>query len=247
MITILSPAKNMNIKKFNNNCFTPPIFKNKTTEILNELKKLEAFQIESLMKVNKDIAFKTFCNFVDFDIDKKIGNAILCYDGLVFKNINAIDFNASDVSFSENHLRILSALYGILTPLTNISPYRLEMSCKLKILGYSNLYKFWGNSIYKELFKTKDIVINLASKEYTKVITPFLLDKDKFITISFFKVINGQHRIVATSAKMARGQMAKFIIKNKVNNIENLKEFTFDNYTYNDFLSNKENLIFLQN
>ena len=196
------------------------------------------------MKVNKEIAFKTFANIKDFKISKNRGHALKCYDGLVFKNIGVEDFDYDDINFANNHLRILSGFYGILKPLTSIQPYRLEMGCKIEIDNYKNLYKFWQDKIYNNIISLNEPIINLASKEYSKTITPYLKDSDKFINIDFLMFKNGKYKAVATSAKMARGQMTRYIIKNKITNIELLKDFYYDVYQYNQHLSNETNFVF---
>lgn len=244
MITILSPAKNIDLKSFENFSFEKPLFYDEAKIIHRHLYNLEPVDIESIMKVNNKIAFNTFCNIKDFNIDKDKAHALNSYDGLVFKNINTKDFIEEDVSFANKHLRILSGLYGVLTPLTSIQPYRLEMGCKLSIDDKKDLYKFWKDKIYQELYKNNDTIINLASKEYSKTITPFLTSKDKFINIDFLVFKNGKYKTVATLAKMARGQMVRYIIKNKIDNIESLKDFYFDIFSFNEHLSNETNLIF---
>lgn len=246
MKLILSPAKNMSIRSFENIDKKRPIFQEETLNILEELRQYEPYQLESLMKINPEIALKAFCNFKDFDINQLGGHSLISYDGLVFKNINALDFSKEDIIFAEKNLRILSGFYGVLTPCTNILTYRLEMQCKLCIGDKKDLYKFWGDKIYNEIYKDTDIILNLASKEYYKTITPFLNNDKKMITVDFFVNKNGKNKVIATSAKMARGQMARYIIKNKIENIEDIKEFTFDNYNYNEYLSSEENIVFLK-
>lgn len=247
MKVILSPAKNIKIRKFENIDIKQPIFKNEILEIIEKLKKYEPYELESLMKINPEIALNTFFNISDFDIKNIGGHALASYDGLVFKNINPIDFNKEEILFAENMILILSGLYGLLTPCTNIIKYRLEMQCKIEIHNNKNLYKFWDNKIYNELYKNTDTVLNLASKEYYKTITPFLKNNQKFITVDFLVNKNGKHKVIATSAKIARGQMTRYIIKNKIDRIEDIKEFTFDNYIYNEYLSSNENIVFLKN
>lgn len=244
MIIILAPAKNMVIDSFKDFDFEQPIFYKEVEQINNCLNKLEPHHIESIMKVNSNIAFKTFCNIKDFKIDNKKCHALKCYDGLVFKNIGVNDFNNSDIDFANEHLRILSGLYGVLTPLTTIKPYRLEMGCKIEIDNYENLYKFWQDKIYNEVISLNQPIINLASKEYSKTITPYLKNNDKFINIDFLIFKGGKYKSVATSAKMARGQMTRYIIKNKITNIDLLKDFCYDIYQYNDYLSKENNLVF---
>ena len=244
MIVILSPAKNINISEFQNFKFEKPIFLQEALKINENLKSLQPQDIEILMKVNSDIAFKTFRNLQDFNINIQNSHALKSYDGLVFKNINVEDFNDEDIIFANETIRILSGLYGVLKPLNFIQNYRLEMGLKIKIEDSKNLYDFWKDKIYNEIFKQNKPVLNLASKEYTKSISPFLKENDKFINVDFLLLKNGKYKTIATSAKMARGQMARYIIKNKIKDIELLKDFYFEEYSYNEHLSSENNLIF---
>lgn len=246
MKVILSPAKNMKMRTFENIPLKAPIFQKEIAKIHNTVKNIQPFELESLMKINKEIALKSFCYFQDFNLENKGGHALLCYDGLVYKNINASDFTNSDIDFANKHLRIISGFYGVLSPCTNILPYRLEMQCKLDIDSNVNLYNFWGNKIYNEILKNSNIIINLASKEYYSTIIPFLTKDIKFITIDFLVNKNDKHKIIATSAKIARGQMARFIIKNKISDVNDIKDFEFDNFKFNEYLSNEKKFIFLK-
>ncbi len=243
MVIILSPAKNMNINSFENFDFEKPIFIQEIEKINSFLNKLEPHHIQSIMKVNNDITLKTFANIKDFNINNE-GHALNSYDGLVFKNIGVDNFTYEDIAFANKHLRILSGLYGVLSPLTAIKPYRLEIGCKLEIDDNKNLYKFWQDKIYKQIINLNMPIINLASKEYSKTITNYLKDSDKFINIDFLIFKNGKYKSVATSAKMARGQMTRYIIKNKITDVSLLKDFYYDIYQYNENLSSQNNLIF---
>lgn len=246
MKIILSPAKNMNIRSFKNVALKDAIFKQETLHILEKLKEYEPYELESLMKINPELALKTFCYFKDFNITDAGGHALISYDGLVFKNIDAKSFDEDDILFAEQHIRLLSGFYGLLTPCTNILPYRLEMQCKLSLDDKKDLYKFWQDKIYKELFKETNTVLNLASKEYYKVVTPFLTNEQKIINVDFLVNKNNKNKVIATSAKIARGQMARYIIKNKITNLDDIKHFKFDDYNFYPYLSTNDNIVFLK-
>lgn len=246
MVFILSPAKNMKINNFYKTSYNNFVFKEKTLILHKVLKKFEPFQIEKLMKVNSKIALKTFINFQDFDYEKKGGQAIFSYDGLVFKNINAKDFNEKEINFAQDNVKILSAFYGILSPLDNVLPYRLEMKCPLSFENFKNLYDFWNNYIYIELFKNNDIIVNLASDEYFKVLYPYIKNKDKVLDIEFLTFKNGKYKNIPTASKILRGQMINFIVKNQIKNLNDLKNFSFNNYYFNDEFSNSKKFIYIQ-
>ena len=249
MISIISPAKNMRNLKVDN--IKPKMygesrfFTNETKEIINELKKLTPWDIQSIMKVNEKIAFQSYAYFQDFNFDEEGVCGILAYDGLVFKNIKAEDFTQEDFNFANNHVRILDAFYGIVNPLDGVLPYRLEMQYKINI-NDKNLYKFWGDKLYKKLYSEDKVIINLASEEYAKAVRGFLDKDDIFIDIDFKIHKDGKLKTMATYAKMARGQMIKYIIENKINNPEDLKDFTFNGYKFDHNLSTNKKYVFIR-
>ena len=249
MISIISPAKNMRNLKVDN--IKPKMygesrfFTNETKEIINELKKLTPWDIQSIMKVNEKIAFQSYAYFQDFNFDEEGVCGLLAYDGLVFKNIKAEDFTQEDFNFANNHVRILDAFYGIVNPLDGVLPYRLEMQYKINI-NDKNLYKFWGDKLYKKLYSEDKVIINLASEEYAKAVRGFLDKDDIFIDIDFKIHKDGKLKTMATYAKMARGQMIKYIIENKINNPEDLKDFTFNGYKFDHNLSTNKKYVFIR-
>lgn len=249
MISIISPAKNMRNLKVDN--IKPKMygesrfFTNETKEIINELKKLTPWDIQSIMKVNEKIAFQSYAYFQDFNFDEEGVCGLLAYDGLVFKNIKAEEFTSEDFDFANNHVRILDAFYGIVNPLDGVLPYRLEMQYKINI-NDKNLYKFWGDKLYKKLYSEDKVIINLASEEYAKAVRGFLDKDDIFIDIDFKIHKDGKLKTMATYAKMARGQMIKYIIENKINNPEDLKDFTFNGYKFDHNLSTNKKYVFIR-
>ena len=166
------------------------------------------------------------------------------FDGAVYNALDVDSLNSDDLTYSQENLRILSGLYGILKPLDIIMPYRLEMGTKLKFDGYSSLYEFWGDKITKLLIKDSDVnepLINLASNEYSKVV-----DLKKFnnvITPVFKDFKNGKFKVISFFAKKARGAFAQFVIKNKPKSINDLTLFNDLGYVFNQHNSNNQ-LIF---
>lgn len=249
MISIISPAKNMRNLKIDN--VNPKVigkeryFTRETKKIINLLKDLTPWDIQSLMKVNEKIALQSYAYFQDFDFDEQGVCGLLAYDGLVFKNIKAEDFTKEDFDYANKHIKILDAFYGIVNPLDDILPYRLEMQYPIKIQD-NNLYKFWDDKIYKKLYSEDKVIINLASEEYAKTVRRFLSEGDTFIDIDFKVNKNGKLKTLATLAKMARGQMIKYIVYNKIDNPEDLKNFEFNNFKYCDNLSNSKKFVFIK-
>lgn len=249
MIAIISPAKNMRNLKIDN--INPQIigkeryFTKETEEIIRVLKDLTPWDIQSLMKVNEKIALQSYAYFQDFNFNDKGVCGLLAYDGLVFKNIKAEDFTKEDFDYANKHIRILDAFYGMVNPLDDILPYRLEMQYPIKIQG-NNLYKFWDDKIYNKLYSEDNVIVNLASEEYAKTVRRFLNEEDIFIDIDFKVNKDGKLKTLATLAKMARGQMVKYIIENKIDNPEDLKNFTFNSFKFCSNLSTSKKFVFIK-
>ena len=249
MISIISPAKNMRNIKINNirpkTLGANRFFTKETKEIIQVLKSLSPWDIQSLMKVNEKIAFQSYAYFQDFNFEKEGVCGLLGYDGLVFKNIKAEEFSKEDFEFANDNIKILDAFYGIVNPLDEVLPYRLEMQYPIKIED-KNLYKFWNDKIYNKLYSEDNVIVNLASEEYAKVVRKFLKEDDIFIDIDFKVHKNGKLKTLATLAKVARGQMVKYIVENKINSPEDLKNFTFDNYKFSHNLSSNRKFVFIK-
>lgn len=252
MITLLSPAKsldfttNFNCKNHSNHCF-----KKETLELISKLKKLNIQDLEKLMDISKKLAELNFNRFEDFSKDFNLKNsrqALLAFDGDVYDGIEKNNFDENDFSFAQNHLRILSGLYGVLKPLDLIQAYRLEMGLDFKKLNFDfkNLYQFWGDKISLSLDSlNSSYIINLASNEYFLVINPKKI-RAKIINVAFKEEKNGKLKIVGINVKKARGVMANFIIKNKITNPQDLKKFNQLGYKFVDKLSDPLNFIFIK-
>lgn len=243
MIVFISPAKGFNNIESTGNEL--PIFYKDTKKIISRLKRLNQTEISNLMKVNKEISKLNYNRYKSFKIDTNGMPAILAYDGLQYKNMMPSTFSIQELNFSNEHIRILSGLYGILKPLDSIYPYRLEMQTKLDVKNYNNLYEFWGDKLYKELEKdSSGVIINLSSDEYSKCIKKYVSDNVKFISCSFKVNKNGKMIVHSTSSKTARGQMVNFIVKNNIDDYEKLKEFNEDGYKFvEEVATEKSNII----
>ncbi len=174
--------------------------------------------------------------------------AILAFRGDVYTGIDADSLSTEDFYFAQKHLRILSGLYGVLRPLDLIQAYRLEMGTKLKNSRGKNLYEFWGNKITEylnhELSSHKNMtLINLASNEYWSVVKPAML-QTQVITPVFKDEKNGQYKIISFFAKKARGMMVAFMLKNKIEQAEDLKAFDREGYQFNAKMSKGNEWVF---
>lgn len=249
MIAILSPAKTIDESKLNIDIeSSTPRFLEKSKEVMDELKKLEIPELAGLMKINDKLAELNFIRNQSWEIfdgsNKK--PAILSFKGEAYRGLGAEEFDNSELKYCNENLRILSGLYGSLRALDGILPYRLEMGTKINIGDKKNLYEFWKDSItdsfHKELSTHKEkYIINLASDEYSKVIN---LKEFNVITPVFKERRNGGFKIVTVYAKKARGMMVKFMAENKIETIDELKEFDMDGYRFNELLSIDNTLTF---
>lgn len=208
-------------------------FIDKTKEILARLTELDKNELTKLWKCNANKVDELINFMLKEDLTKDLTPAIFTFDGLVFKNINPRSFNDSEINYIKDNLRIISGFYGVLQPFDGIIKYRLEMQSKLNIDSFNNLYDFWGDLIYKEIIDDSHIIINLASKEYSKSIEPYLSNKDTFITISFLDNVKGEYVAKNTYSKMTRGLMVNYLVKNEISNIEDIKNFNLENYSFN--------------
>ena len=249
MKILLSPAKSMKSKLPGFDVKeTNPLFLHKTKQIISSLSQWTIMDFKAKMKINDTISLSTFDAFQALKKDgvSKGIPSIYYYDGLAFKGLSAIEMNKDDITYAQESLFILSGLYGLLRPLDLIHFYRLEMAFRFKMEnGTNSLYDFWTSEITNYLNKnfSDELIVNLASNEYSKVInTKSLLSE--FITCHFLEVKNGAEKVIASHAKKARGLMAKFIISNKLKSKEELKLFNSLGYTFREDLSNEKNIYF---
>lgn len=235
MKIIISPAKRF--KHFENFKTEKILFEDKTRKLVDEIKKLSLNDIGNLNQTNDQLTEKAYFDFQDFDFDRLDNPALFSYDGLVFKQFCEEDFQ--DLAYLNDHVYIISALYGALKPFTGIRDYRLYFDNKM-----IDLYDFWKDDIYKEVFRDNDLVINLASKEYAKTIRPYLKKEDVFITIEFKDERNGKLRSIVAWTKEMRGKFLKEIIRKKIDKLDDIKKISIDDYKFDPFLSTKDKLIF---
>ena len=247
MLVILSPSKTQNFSAYSFRGSTNPRFKKQTNEIVAILKNMNKDEIFSFMSISQKLGIETYRNIQKFQNNPSNGitkQAIFAYTGEVFNKINPQSFNGDELNFCQSHFRILSGVYGVLRPLDLIQHYRLEMASKLKIRNSKSLTKFWEKTITATLNNDeKNIVINLASKEYINSIQLDQL-KAKFISIQFKELKNNEYKVVGIYAKKARGKMIHYIVKNFISNPNLLKNYTESGYTFNSSISTENDWVF---
>lgn len=243
---IISPAKKMNINNDDIISESMPCFMEKTEDLCNTLKKYSYDDFKKLLACNDEIAKLNYSRYKDMNLYKNLSPAILSYEWIQYKYMSPNSFSNSEFDYISNHLKILSGFYGILKPFDGIVPYRLEMQTKLAISDKKNLYSFWENSLYKELTKDTNTILNLASKEYSKTIEKYLTKDDIFITCVFGTLIDSKIKVKATEAKMARGLMVRYLAENNITDIEKVKNFNELGFSYSKEHSKPNEFVFLK-
>ncbi len=252
MIITLSPSKGQDfVIPASSSIATLPVFIKETEKLIQVCQQLTSADLKDLMKVSDNIAdlnvkrFQQFC----FPLTKENSKAALfAFKGDVYSGISKWEYSESDLQYAQQHLRILSGLYGLLKPMDLIQAYRLEMKTKLKTDQADNLYQFWHTQITEEinfdLAKQKEkTLVNLASNEYCKVIQPKLL-KGRLLNIAFKEIKGDEMRVIAIFAKRARGMMADFILRHQIEKSEDIKAFKSANYQFNPTASNEQLWVF---
>ncbi len=252
MLTIISSAKTLDFKKQSIvKESTIPSFLKEAFYLADELSNYSAEELSSLMNMSIKLGQANYNRYRDFKLNyhEEGKQAIFSFNGDMYKTLNIFSYNKEQIEFIQNHLRILSGLYGALKPLDIIKEYRLEMGLKLITPKGRDLYEFWSKKVTEEfrieiLRHKEKSILNLASEEYSKVI-----NKDELKDINFYNIIfkekNGEdYKIVGTYAKKARGLMVSYIMKNSIDSVEKVKEFNEAGYVYREDLSSVDNLIF---
>ena len=252
MLALISPAKTLDYEStLPTDTHTLPRLLDQSQQLIDVSRKLSATEIAKLMTVSEKIATLNVARFNDWNQDFNFANArqaIFAFKGDVYTGLDAYALADQEIAYAQQHLRMLSGLYGLLRPLDLMMPYRLEMGTKLANPRGHNLYEFWGNIITdlinEDLAEAKsELLVNIASDEYYKsvkeskikadIIKPVLLDQK-----------NGKYKVISFYAKKARGLMARYIIENKIERAEDLKSFNTDGYYFDAESSLKGELVF---
>jgi len=252
MLLVVSPAKNLDFDSpLATKEFTQPTLLEHSQLLINDCLKLSPAQLSSLMGISDKLAGLNAARFGQWATPFTPDNArpaVLAFNGDVYTGLDAQSFNDKEFDFAQQHMRILSGLYGLLKPLDLMQAYRLEMGTKLANDRGTNLYQFWGEIITNELNSAlsaqgDDVLINLASNEYFKSVKKKSL-KATMITPAFKDWKNGQYKMISFFAKKARGLMARYIIENQLSDVKQLKEFDLGGYQYNEEFSQGNDWVF---
>ncbi len=247
MITFISPAKNMKPCTTAYQMTLPP-FCTQSAELLDILLTYNDEDIMNIMHVNAKLAIQNQQRFREIRFDTNGSPALFTYSGLAFQSMDLNTWDQESVAFAQSHLCILSGFYGCNRPLDSIYPYRLEMQARHLSEQIGDLYSYWSDSVMAYLRNecNDHTYINLASQEYSSALLPYLRDDERCIHIDFQVIKNGKRKTIATHAKMARGAMVAYIMKNKIDKPEALKTFHTDGWRYDPTHSDDNRYVFLK-
>src|SRR5690554_5889049 len=255
MLMVISPAKTLDYTSpLTTKEYSQPRFLEQSAQLIEILRQYSPNQLAELMKLSDKLAGLNVARFTEWQPNFSPDNArqaILAFKGDVYTGLEAETLTAEDFQYAQKYLRILSGLYGVLRPLDLMQPYRLEMGTKLENAQGKNLYEFWGDRLTQSLNQClaeqkANVLLNLASNEYFKAVQPKLL-KATLVNVDFKDFKNGQYKIISFYAKKARGVMARYVIQNKVDSLEALKNFTEHGYYFSADESKANHLVFLRN
>lgn len=234
MKIMISPAKKMNADRDSLEIQGIPGFLEDTKILMEAVKKLSFEEAKALWKCNEKLARLNYDRFHAMELEKMLTPAVLAYEGLQYQHMAPGVFTAEALNYIGEHLRILSGFYGVLLPFDGVTPYRLEMQAGLAVKGCKNLYEFWGDKLYKSLLDEDRVIINLASKEYSQCIEKYVTGEDIFITVEFGELKDGKVKQKGTLAKMARGEMVRFLAERGITDWRRIKEFCGLGFSYSE-------------
>lgn len=254
MLMVISPAKTLDFETPPNTTkFTQPQFLDHSQELITQLRELTPSQISELMDLSDKLAGLNAARFGSWTpafTPENAKQALLAFKGDVYTGLAAETLSQADLDYAQQHLRMLSGLYGLLRPLDLMQPYRLEMGTKLANARGKDLYAFWGNRISEWLNEAladqgDDVLLNLASNEYFSAVKRPALNA-RVIDTEFRDQKNGQYKIISFYAKKARGMMSRFVISERIDKPDDLKQFDVQGYRYSKELSKADKLVFLR-
>ncbi len=255
MIVLLSPAKIQNFKPQNSITeYTLPEFMKQAEELMNLIRELSPSELGRLLEINSNLSHLNTDRHVNWHnhfTPENSKQAVLAFDGEVYRGLNAKTFNPEEIAYMQNHLRLFSGLYGLLRPLDLIQPYRLDVSTKIENPYGKDLYTFWREKVTKSVVKALKsssepaVILNLASGEYIKT-----LDTKnkavKVIDIEFYEYKEDTLKQIVIYTKKARGMMARFVIQNRIEKLEDLQGFGEAGYWFNPHMSTETKLVFVR-
>ncbi len=249
MRIIISPAKKMHVDTDSLPVQDLPVFLDDTKVLCRKLQEIAYEQAKALWKCNDKLTQLNRDRIAHMDLENGLTPAVLAYEGLQYQHMAPMVFTDQAFSYLDVHLRILSGFYGVLRPFDGVVPYRLEMQAKLAVGDHRDLYGFWGDRLYRELMRENEdgIILNLASKEYARVAEPYVSPEDHMITVVFGELADGKVKQKGTFAKMARGEMVRFLAEHQITDVDEMKQFCALGLSFQKDLSDEKTMVFAKN
>lgn len=250
MRIIISPAKKMNVNTDMLAYKGLPAYMEKTELLMKYMKSLTYEQCKNIWKCNDKIAEQNYSRFQNMDLYRSLTPAILSYEGIQYQYMAPAVMEKGAFVWLQEHLRILSGFYGMLRPFDGVVPYRLEMQARLggqdSSWNLDSLYEYWKDTMAADLFAEDSFILNLASKEYSRCISRYVKDGVTFITCVFGELIDGKVKEKGTLAKMARGEMVRFLAENRAESVADIRRFDRLGYHYRQEYSDDKTLVFIK-
>lgn len=261
---IISPAKKMNVIDEYDCELTRPVFSEDTKSLHSLLKSMPREELKKLWQCSDKLTDQNYKRLHGYELEKNLTPALIAYEGIQYQYMAPHIFSDAEWNYVSRHLRILSGFYGILRPTDGVIPYRLEMQAKLKTKAAKDLYQFWSDRLYTELCSQNEScpedsasrgsdntdaenlqILNLASAEYSKAILPYIQPPVSCVTCIFGELVNGKVKMKGTQAKMARGEMVRWMAENQIEKLSDIRSFDRLNYTYSEDFSSDSEYVFL--
>ena len=244
MKIIIAPAKIMKIDRDSFPIQSKPQFLDKTRILERFLKSRSNEQLKDLWHASKNVTKQSILQLENMNLDERLTPAILAFSGIQYQYMAPDLFTQPALDYTQKNLRILSGFYGMLRPFDGVCPYRLELNTKMVGFRDYSLYHFWGSDIAENLFQEDNIVIDLASKQYTRLVKPYLSQGRQLITVDFQELKNGKWKTVGVHAKMARGEMVRYIAEKQIKNPTDLQDFNDFEFQFEPDVSTKDHYVF---
>lgn len=244
MKIIIAPAKIMKIDRDSFPIQSKPQFLDKTRILERFLKSRSNEQLKDLWHASENVTKQSILQLENMNLDERLTPAILAFSGIQYQYMAPDLFTQPALDYIQKNLRILSGFYGMLRPFDGVCPYRLELNTKMVGFRDYSLYYFWDSDIAENLFQEDNIVIDLASKQYTRLVKPYLSQGRQLITVDFQELKNGKWKTVGVHAKMARGEMVRYIAEKQIKNPTDLQDFNDFEFQFEPDVSTKDHYVF---
>ena len=246
MKIIISPAKKMKVNTDTLEVRALPVYLHEAEYLRQYLSELSYEELKSLWKCNDQIAQINYERVQTMNLRMHLTPALLSYEGIQYQYMAPAVLEDGQWEYVQEHVCILSGFYGVVHPLDGVTPYRLEMQTKVNLPNVKNLYEYWGEKIYREVSADTEVIVNLASKEYSKCVQKYLTPEIRYITCVFAEYKGDKVIEKGTYAKMARGEMVRFLAERKAERPEEMKSFCRLGYRYSEKESTKDRYVFLK-